>query len=192
MTTAAESRPRKPKKCGVCKEEFKPKSPMQKVCGIKCAMAHAEAFRTAEAKRTRAAERKAIREAKQKAKTRGDWQREAQQSFNAFIRERDADLPCISCGRWHDGQHHAGHYLSVGARPNLRFDELNVHKQCSVCNNHLHGNLVNYRRALIAKIGIDAVEGLEADQSVKKYSIQDLQQIKKTYIAKRKSLETAK
>lgn len=170
------------KTCKGCGEKFQPVRPLQSACKPVCALKVAQ--RTRERK-----ERKELREAKQKAKTRGDWQREAQQAFNSWIRKRDEDLPCISCGRWHNGQWHAGHYMTVGARPNLRFDEANCHKQCSVCNNHLHGNLVNYRRALIAKIGIDAVEGLEADQSVKKYSIDDLKSIKATYTRKRKELE---
>lgn len=182
MTTAAESRPRKLKKCRICPVRFPPQSMTHVCCSIKCSVEFARAKREK-------VERKNLREAKQKAKTRGQWQAEAQQAFNSFIRSRDDDLPCISCGRWHQGQFHCGHYLTVGARPNLRFEEQNAHKQCQPCNTHLHGNLVNYRRALIAKIGIDAVEGLEADQSVKKYSISDLQQIKADYTRKRKELE---
>lgn len=181
-TTAAE---RKPKACKHCKTQYIPSRPMQKACSPACALAMVQASRAK-------VERKETREAKQKAKTRGDWQREAQAEFNRWVRLRDADLPCISCNRWHHGQWHAGHYMSTGARPNLRFDEQNVHKQCSVCNNHLHGNLMNYRRALIQKIGLDAVEGLEADQTPKHYSIEDLKQIKQTYIAKRKALEATK
>lgn len=176
--------PRKPKKCGHCGEIFVPMKPLQRACGVDCAVAIGQ--------RTRARkERAEIREAKAKAKTRGDWQREAQAEFNAFIRARDADLPCISCGRHHEGQYHAGHFYSVGARPNLRFDERNVHKQCSTCNAYLHGNLINYRAGLIKRIGLEALEALEADQAVKKYSIEDLKAIKATYRAKRKALEAA-
>lgn len=182
MTTAAESRPCKPKSCRYCKAQYIPSRPMQKACSPACALAMVQASRAK-------AERKELREAKQKAKTRGDWQREAQQAFNAYIRSRDADLPCISCGRNHEGQHHAGHYMSVGAAPQLRFDERNVHKQCSTCNLYLHGNLVNYRRALIAKVGLETVEALETDNSVKKYSIEDLKAIKAEYIRKRKEIE---
>lgn len=173
------------KTCKGCGEKFQPVRPMQTACKPACAVTVAQ--RTRERK-----ERAELREAKQKAKTRGDWLREAQAAFNSWARARDEDLPCISCGRWHNGQWHAGHYMSTGARPNLRFDEQNVHKQCSVCNNHLHGNLVNYRRSLIVKIGLEAVEALEADQSIKKYSIEDLKQIKQEYTRKRKALEDSK
>ena len=185
MTTAAESRPRKPKKCGHCRGEFTPSNGLQRACGVACAVAIAQ---TARAKK----ERKEIREAKQKAKTRSQWMKEAQAEFNRWVRSRDADKPCISCGRGSYGQAHAGHFFSVGARPGLRFNTANVHLQCALCNVHLHGNLINYRIGLIARIGLEAVEALECDQSVKKYSIEDLRQIKATYIAKRKALEAAK
>ena len=78
---------------------------------------------------------------------------------------RDAELGCVSCDKPKDwgGQWHAGHYKTVGARPDLRFNEKNCHKQCSVCNNHLSGNLAAYRIELINRIGIAAVEELERD-----------------------------
>lgn len=184
MTTAAESRPRKAKKCqnADCRAEFVPQRMGQKACSPACAVSLVQASRAK-------AERKELREAKQKAKTRGDWLREAQAEFNRWVRLRDADLPCVSCGRNHEGQYHAGHFYSIGARPNLRFDERNVHKQCATCNTYLHGNLINYRTGLIVRIGLAAVEALEADQTPKHYSIEDLKAIKAEYIRKRKEIE---
>jgi hypothetical protein len=122
---------------------------------------------------------------------RGYWLKQAQAAFNAFIRGRDEKEPCISCGRHHSGQYHAGHYRTVGAHPELRFDELNCHKQCSVCNNHLSGNLLEYRIALIKKIGQDSVEILEGPHDPKKYSIDDLKAIAKEYKQKLKDLQAA-
>ena len=114
-------------------------------------------------------------------KTRSQWMKEAQTAVNAWIRERDKDQPCISCGRHHQGQYHAGHYLSTGARPGLRFDPRNIWKQCQPCNTHLSGNLINYRINLIAKIGLEAVERLEGDHTTRKWSIDDLRAIRDTY-----------
>ncbi len=122
----------------------------------------------------RKAEKAEYRRRQEAAKPRSQWLKEAQAAFNAWIRARDADKPCISCGRHHDGQYHAGHYLSTGARPELRFDPDNCHKQCQPCNTHLHGNLVLYRLALIERIGIEAVERLEGPQSARKYTADDL------------------
>ena len=123
--------------------------PLQAVCGLECAKAIAPVLRAKLEKRKAATERKADQVKRDKLKSRAEWAREAQSAFNSFIRLRDADLPCVSCGRYHGGQYHAGHYLSVGAHPELRFNELNVNKQCAPCNTHLSGNAVRYRVGLI-------------------------------------------
>ena len=52
--------------------------------------------------------------------------------FHKFIRERDKDKPCISCGQYTTLQ--AGHFYSGGHYSALRFDEDNVHGQCLRCN----------------------------------------------------------
>jgi len=85
--------------------------------------------------------------------------------FNRFIRNRDHDESCISCGNFTTLQ--AGHYYSAGRFPALRFNENNVHGQCMKCNYYESGNLINYRKNLIHKIGIDEVEKLDrvAEQS---------------------------
>ena len=79
--------------------------------------------------------------------------------FNASIRERDKDLPCISCGKYNQLQ--AGHFYSAGHHELLRFEEDNVHGQCVKCNYFLSGNLIKYREGLIKKIGIERVERLD-------------------------------
>ena len=176
----------KPKKCKVCKADYVPQKMGQRVCSPECALSLAVSQRGKAEKVARVKERKADKE---KLKTRSDWMREAQAAFNLFIRLRDADEPCISCGRHHTGQYHAGHFLSVGARPELRFEERNVHKQCSACNNHLAGNIVLYRKALFSKIEAGGVDWLEGPHEPKKYTIDDLKQIKVTYTAKVKELK---
>lgn len=71
--------------------------------------------------------------------TRGDYIKKAQSAFNAFIRERDEGKPCPSCGTYHPpmifgGQWDCGHFMGVGARPELRFEEKNAYRQCKACN----------------------------------------------------------
>lgn len=172
----------KQKKCKVCKSYFTPNRPLQMVCGFDCSMAYARKKGQLKAKAE-------IRQAKEKQKTRADWLREAQAAFNAFIRERDKDLPCISCGRFHQGQWHAGHYRTVGACPELRFNELGCHKQCSVCNNHLSGNLIAYRKNLLVKIGSDSLEWLEGKHEPLKLTIEQIKEIKSLYKQKLKELK---
>lgn len=167
--------------CKVCKQSFEPSRPMARVCSLECAKSLAISDRLKAEKVASIKERKADKVKREKLKSRADWAREAQAAFNAYIRLRDADLPCISCGRHHTGQYHAGHYLSVGARPELRFNEFNVNKQCAQCNTYNSGNIAKYRLGLIEKQGLEVVEALEGPHLPMNYSIDALKEIKLAY-----------
>jgi len=171
------------KKCRSCKEPFTPQRPLQTCCSFSCALLHASDQNVKKAAKAEKERRKEFRERKKALKTRGDWLREAQAAFNAFIRARDKGQPCISCQRLHTGQMHAGHYRSVGAAPELRFEEDNVQVQCAPCNNHLSGNAIEYRINLVRKLGVERVEWLEGPHEPKKYSIEDIKEIKAKYKA---------
>jgi hypothetical protein len=166
---------------------------MSKACSVNCALdlvRQANARKEARAKRE---ERVATRVAKEKAKTRGTHLKELQAAFNAFIRARDANEPCISCDRpatW-DGQWHASHYRSVGSTPELRFNEFNVHRSCSICNNFLSGNIGSYRPRLIAKIGLEKVEWIEGDHPPQKLTIPEIIELKAQYRAKAREIKKA-
>ncbi len=178
----------KEKTCKVCRAKFIPLKPLQAVCGLRCAQSYAWREKTKTEVAHAKAERKEIRAKRESIKTRAQWMREAQTAVNAYVRIRDDKEPCISCGRYHDGQYHGGHYRSTGSSPALRFDLANIHKQCMPCNTHLHGNLIPYRVNLIQKIGLVEVERLEGPQEPKKYSIDELKAIIQTYRAKTKEL----
>lgn len=178
------------RKCKQCKEYSPADGGVKVPAGWFCSFDHATEFARSKAERDRErSQRKATKDAKEGLKTLSDHLREAQQAFNAYIRERDRGQPCISCGRYHAGQKHAGHYLSVGARPNLRFDEQNVNLQCMPCNVHLSGNLINYRIGLIDKIGQDAVDRLESDHEPRRYRIEDVKAIKSEYRKKLREIK---
>ena len=164
----------KPKKCRACKSKFQPMNSMQVACSPKCAL---EIARAARDKR----ERKEIKEAKLRVKTKAEWLREAQAAFNSFVRIRDHKLPCISCGRFHQGQWHAGHYRTTKAAPQLRFNLFNVHRQCMPCNSHLSGNITEYRINLIKKIGAEKVDWIEQNNESKPYSIEYAKRVKKIF-----------
>jgi len=72
---------------------------------------------------------------------------------------------------------HAGHYRSVGAHPELRFEPDNCHAQCAQCNNFMSGNLLNYRANLLNKIGQERVEWLEGPHKKSKLSIPELKEL---------------
>lgn len=184
MTT----KPLKPKSCKQCKIKFTPSKPLQHVCGFDCAVAYTLALKEKNNRATALKMRREHKEAKQKIKTRSEWLKELQTIFNRFIRLRDDKEPCISCGRYHEGQYHAGHYRTVGASPELRFNELNCHKQCSACNNHMSGNIVNYRIGLLAKIGHKNLEFIEGKHEALKLTIEEIKALKAHYTERCKAL----
>ena len=101
----------------------------------------------------------------------------AQKVFNAWIRERDKDLPCISCGKWHD-KWDAGHYVPVKGGSFLRFNEWNVNKEGAYCNGFDEFHLIGYQKHLIMKIGSDAVNWLESNRhTLKKWTRDELNSI---------------
>ena len=160
----------KPKTCKVCRVKFTPSKPLQRVCSPSCAIAELAANKAKAARVERTQTAKALA----KLKTRATLIREAQAAVNAYVRARDANLPCVSCGRHHEGQWHAGHYRSTGSRPDLRFDLANIHKQCAPCNSHLSGNLIPYRAELIRRVGqaeVDRLEGPPLPTKLERYEI---------------------
>jgi len=98
---------------------------------------------------------------KEKLLSHSDYLKLLQTIFNKFIRLRDDNLPCITCGTQSKVEYAAGHFYPTTYQY-LRFNEDNVHKQCNkFCNMMKSGNLLEYRPALINKIGIDRVEVLD-------------------------------
>jgi hypothetical protein len=169
-------------KCKVCKTKFEPKfNTTQAVCSPKCALEKGKKDAEKKRKATQAKERKDLRKRKEALKSRGDWLREAQIEFNKFIRLRDAKEPCISCQRSTGCKMNAGHYRSVGSSPELRFNEFNVHIQCEHCNNFKSGSPIDYRINLVKKIGLERVEWLEGKHEPKKYTIEEIKEIKSKY-----------
>lgn len=180
------------KRCPTCRVMFTPSRSSQAVCGeIECAIAHGKSEKgQATAKKALAdVGRREIKVRKEKLKSRADHLKDTQIAFNAWVRERDSELPCISCGRHHQGKYDAGHYRTVGSNPALRFEPLNCHRQCSPCNTQLSGNIVNYRISLVKRIGAEAVEWLEGPHEAKKYTVAELKAMTADYRAKTRELK---
>ena len=100
-----------------------------------------------------------------------------QKIFNAFIRARDKELGCISCGAEVE---QAGHYHSQGHHSALRYDPINTNGQCRRCNMFLSGNLIKYRQGLVRKYGEQVVLDLEEKANtnrLKKWSRAELEEI---------------
>lgn len=167
----------RPKKCAVCKEAFQPLQTLQKVCGVKCAAELAKAKREKKERAITKEKKRLLKET-----DRSHWLKKSQIVFNAWIRERDKGLPCISCGIPDGkGKRNAGHYRPAGLHTALRFDEKNVSGQCERCNTSLSGNLIEYRKGLVKKIGIIEVEKLETNYDKKRWTIDELKEICQKY-----------
>lgn len=154
----------KPKKCKQCGGEFIPVKPLQSVCGFNCAIERAYDFKK---KNLQSESRKETKEWKNALLTRNDYIKTLQIVFNTFIRLRDKLLPCISCGTVSDVRYDAGHFYPT-TYGFLRFNEDNVHRQCSNnCNLKKSGNFAEYRIGLIKRIGRERVQWLEDNRHQK-------------------------
>lgn len=103
--------------------------------------------------------------------------KQVQTIVNAYVRERDAGLNCISCGK-NCGPVQCGHYISQGSSGALRYNLDNLNVQGAGCNMYKHGNLIMYRQNLIKKIGVERVEYLEEHMhDVKKWTRSELEDI---------------
>lgn len=180
----------KTKTCRHCKARFMPAMQMQIVCSPMCGLERARIKREAKQKDSERAE---FKERKAKLKRIPDLIKEAQTAFNAFIRERDRDQPCICCGKPLGdgdvgGRFDCGHYRSTGSASHLRFDERNAHAQRKACNRWGAGRAVDYRIGLVARLGIEVVEALEANNVPRKWTRDELIAIKAEYVQQLKEL----
>jgi hypothetical protein len=181
-----------------CKTSFVPQRLGQAVCNYACGLAIKDVNQEKARKALAQVERSEIKVRKERLKSRADYLREAQTAVNEYVRLRDAHLPCISCdsmpndndlmtgSRWD-----AGHYRSVGACPELRFEPLNINRQCVKCNRNLSGNAVEYRIRLVQRIGADRVEWLEGPHEPRKYTVEEINGIKAHYRALARELKRA-
>jgi hypothetical protein len=100
---------------------------------------------------------------------------------NKKVRERDkledGTWICIACGK-KVLKGHASHYFDRERYPRLSFEPNNIHVCCIRCNLFLHGNLIEYRKNLILKIGKESLKDLEifgfSEESKKPFSQEEL------------------
>jgi len=171
-------------KCKNCKQPFEPIRFLQKYClNDECVRVWVESEKTKQWKKTKA-------KMKNDLLTIQDYIKLAQQTFNKYINLRDKKLPCISCGKPITGRVNASHYFNANNHWNVRFNEFNVHSSCITCNQYLSGNLIEYRKGLINKIGEEQLTLLELEANkTRKFTIEELKEIINTYKKKIKQYE---
>lgn len=206
-----ERKPAKPKKCRVatCRASFVPSRMGQAVCSQACAMIDAPRHERKARKALADIERKDIRVRKEALKSRADHLKDAEKAVRDYRRTYELSIGsgCISCGESQEavlaaqgwkvgGAFDGGHFMGKGARPELRLEPTNIWLQCKACNSgsYMHarkGYTVSqgFRTGLIVRIGLEAVEALEADHAPRRETIEQLKAITAEYRAKTRELK---
>ena len=165
---------------------------MRKACSYQCSLDYLESAQgkkavKVEISRVERQDKAERRERVKQAKGYGHWAKVTQKDFNLLIRTRDKGLACPSCGKHeHDlstssfgSVWDAGHFKSVGAHPELRFNTHNVHGQCRDCNGFKGGNIDGYREGLKTRYGQWILDYLDGSNEAKNYTIADLERGRK-------------
>lgn len=174
-------------KCKVCKTKFEPRFFLQKTCINPSCLA--EWSKVEREKKQKVKDKKT----KQRLKTKSEYNKEAQIAINKYVRIRDSKKPCVSCDSVlsveYGGTTDCGHYRSRGSASHLRFNLFNMAAQCSRCNRYLSGNVVEYRKELIKRIGLDRVEKIEQNNQPRIFTIEYLARIKQIFTKKARLYE---
>ena len=185
----------KTRRCNSCKKKVAAdsiyQSQLKAFCSPECLVQYARSPK-AQKDRQRAIQSD-LRKRKEKLKTKGDFTKEAQQAFNAYVRARDKGKSCISCSSYltessPGGGYDAGHYRSVGSSPHLRFRLDNCFGQCKKCNRYLSGNVSNMRIGIVWRYGQEFLDKVESDNKTKNYTIEQLKKITKIFRKKLKKI----
>jgi hypothetical protein len=172
----------KMRKCANCPERFRPFSSLVKWCSPECGAALG-------LKKLKQQKDREHRAKLADVKPLSHWLDLTQRVVNAYVLARDAGKPCISCGCWDAFAWDAGHFLSRGARPELRFTLDNIARQCAACNRHKGGNAVQFRLGLVARIGLERVEALEGPHPPAKFTREGLEQLRRDVAAMTRQLQ---
>ena len=105
-----------------------------------------------------------------------------QSAVNRLVMVINAGKPCFTCGNRNPFiKYCAGHYKTVGAYPELRFNLKNINLQCNFhCNCNLSGNIAGtknsrgYRQGIIDDFGQERLDYLDGPHDSIKYTCQDL------------------
>jgi len=172
----------KPKKCKICKKEFKQYKSTDIVCSVNCAI---ELGKLKPVKLNYAKiKRDKLEGLETKKQTYVRKVNAIKVIFQKWIRERDKNKPCISCNTITAIEWHAGHLYKAENYSGLIFDERNCHKQCKKCNVFLDGNQLEYFNQMKIKHGYEFMEKLRLDAyltKVKTFTNEELNEIKTKY-----------
>lgn len=144
---------RKCKSCGKFVRSFVV-TPKGVFCSVEVAAKWAYNNRSIGAKVAQKTQKKKDLARKKELMTRSQWYDRLQAEVNYYCKHiKESGKPCCTCGAINK-KIDAGHFLSRGARPELRFELTNIHNQCSVnCNQIGSGMRAEYNDYIKARYG---------------------------------------
>ncbi len=191
------------KRCKECLKYFPADSIISLPAGKFCSMDHAIKFAQKKAAKQRELDKQWQKDFKEKTSTprkakehlrkRSEWLSLLQDLVNQWVvHVRDKGKSCCTCGApWGVRQMHAGHYRSVGACSELRFELTNIHVQCVQCNSHNSGMRVEYQDFIVETYGQDHLDWLDGEHKLLKELLPDNKSIKEQCTLWRKKIRDA-
>ncbi len=170
-----------------CDKTYAKRNMQHKTCSWQCAIAYTKEVKE---KRIAKEKKKGVDEFNQNDKK---WlKKQARIYCHKYIRLRDKDLPCVSCGCQYNELNtlQAGHFKNDGNHAMVRYNEDNLAGQCVRCNMHKGGEEKRYEVELRRRIGdarVDHILSIAFD--VKSYSVVELKEIIDTYKSKIRDLD---
>lgn len=183
------------RKCPHCKESKQADTMyikgIQAFCNVDHYIEYQVSNKNKLVKKGRSVTRKIRTDRRESIKTRSQHYNELQTLVNRFVRLRDKDEPCFTCGTVNPNiKYDAGHFLTRGGHPETRFHLMNIHKQCSVnCNQHGAGMRLEYEAHLIEKYGQKAVDELKGPQPALKQQFLNIEDIQREKVKFRKMIK---
>lgn len=181
-------------RCKVCRDKFEPKYFLQKAClNPKCLAEWSKKDREIKADKVHAVKKKAFKLSDTKLQhdlTQAVFNKLRVLQEKKWFADRGLEPECISCGK-QNMDWCCGHFKSRGAQGNLRYDEKNTYLQCNrYCNMGLSGNISGnkttrgYVAGLFVRFGEIAqsiIDYCESNTAVKKWTGEELQEMRKTF-----------
>jgi len=179
----------KPKKCRACGNKFQPWNSLQTCCSPLCAIEYDKQKKTKKAAKERAETKRADKHRLKELMTRTQWFARLQVVVNQWVMYRDRDEPCCTCQTTRPIKYDAGHFHTRKARPDIRFEETQIHKQCSQkCNVYGSGQRLEYEQFLVKKYGQKHVDWLAEVKPSLKIQFPHWTDIEESIIVYRKKL----
>jgi len=198
----------KKKKCNKCKKPFMPYSRFEKYC-IPCAIKIGRSDRT-KMERKEIKIKNTERQDKKRIFKENDLRHQlklTQTVFNRlrvlqekqWFKEKRLVPRCISCGK-KNMDWCCGHFKTVGAQGNLRYDPMNTYLQCNWnCNKNRSGNIEGdkntrgYKQGLRERFGEEEgnniIEYCEINTEVKKWTGVELKAMRKEFSRQIREIE---